>query len=75
MYDKDTIQKIIENYVNLGNTIVKESAKFKNKLGQNYELDSTDLETLSQQIDAWIQSLGVLSDKLNEIMTSRDNSI
>ena len=75
MYDKDTIQKIIENYANLGNIIVTESAKFKNKLEQNNELDSSDLETLSQQIDVWNQSLGVMSDKLNEIMTSRDNSI
>lgn len=75
MDDKDTIQEIIERYVKLGNFIVGESTKFKNKLEQNNELDSSDLETLAQQIDAWNQTLGVMSDKLNEIMTSRDDSI
>ena len=75
MDDKDTIQEIIEMYVKLGNFIVDESTKFKNKLERNNELDSSDLETLSQQIDVWNQSLGVMSDKLNEIMTSRDDSI
>ena len=75
MEDKDTIQEIIERYVKLGNFIVGESTKFKNKLEQNNELDSSDLETLAQQIDAWNQTLGVMSDKLNEIMTSRDDSI
>ena len=75
MDDKDTIHEIIERYVNLGKSIVRESTKFKNKLERNNELDSSDLETLSQQIDVWNQSLGVMSDKLNEIMTSRDDSI
>ena len=75
MDDKDTIQEIIELYVDLGNSIVGESTKLKNKLEQNNELDSSDLETLSKQFDVWSQSLGVMSDKLNEIMTSRDNSI
>jgi len=75
MDDKDTIQEIIERYVKLGNFIVGESTKFKNKLEQNNELDSSDLETLAQQIDAWNQTLGVMSNKLNEIMTSRDDSI
>jgi len=75
MDDKDIIQEIIDLYVNLGNFIVGESTKLKNKLERNNELDSGDLETLSQQIDVWHQSLGVMSDKLNEIMTSRDDSI
>ncbi len=75
MDDKDTIHEIIEKYVRLGNYIVGESTKFKNKLDQNNELDSSDLETLSQQIDSWIQSLGVMGNKLNEIMTSRNDSI
>ena len=75
MDDKDIIQDIIRLYVNLGKSIVSESTKFKNKLEQNNELDSSDLETLSEQIDAWSQSLGVIGDKLNEIMRSRENSI
>jgi len=75
MYDKDIIQEIIETYVSLGNVIVRESAKLKNKLERNNELDSSDLEALSLEIDSWYLSLAVMSDKLNEIMTSRDNSI
>jgi len=75
MYDKDIIQEIIEIYVGLGNAIVRESTKLKNKLERNNELDSSDLEALSQAINAWTGSLGVMGVKLNEIMTSRDNSI
>jgi len=61
--------------VNLGKSVVGESSKFKNKLEQNNELDSSDLETLYEQIAAWSQSLGVMGDKLDEIMKSRGNSI
>jgi len=75
MYDEDVIQKIIETYASLGNVIVIESTKLKNKLERNNELDSSDLEALSLLVDTCVGTLEVVRDKLDEIMTSRDNSI
>ena len=75
MYDEDVIQKIIETYASLGNVIVIESTKLKNKLERNNKLDSSDLEALSLLVDSCIGTLEVVRDKLNEMMTSRDDSI
>jgi len=72
--DKEAIQKIIDHYVHLGKVITHESNKLKNKLEPD-GLDSGDLEVLATQLDSWIGSLDVMSYKLHEIMTSKDDSI
>ena len=72
---QELIEKVVDMYFNLGQRITGESTKFKNKLDPKTGLDSSDIETLSEQIEVWMHSLGVMSDKLHEVMTSKNDSI
>jgi len=74
MEENTDIQKIIDQYERLGQIITHESSKLKNKLQPN-GLDSTDLETLSEQFTSWMQLLEGMSGNLQEIMTCKGNSI
>jgi len=73
--NQELIEKVVDMYFKLGQNIMGESTKFKNKLDPKTGLGSSDLETLSEQIELWVNSLGVMSDKLHEVMTSKNDSI
>lgn len=74
MNDKEQIEDIIRLYVNLGKHISNESTKLQNKLGPN-GVDSGDLETMYEQFGVWVNSLGVMNDKLEEVLQNRKDSI
>jgi len=72
---QELIEKVVDMYFRLGQNITGESTKFKNKLDPENGLDSSDLEALSDQIQVWISSLGLMSEKLHEVMTSKNDSV
>ena len=61
-------------YLKTGQYIMEESIKFKDRLDPDNGLESSDIETMLKQIDAWSGSFGVVTDRMNHILKSRKSS-
>jgi len=68
------IKDAVEVYLKTGQYIVEESQKFKDKLDPEKGLESSDIETMLQQITSWNRSFGVISDRMNQVLRARKNS-
>ncbi len=68
------IKDAVEVYLKTGQYIVEESSKFKDKINPENGLESSDIEAMLKQIDAWSGSFGVISDRMNQVLSSRKKS-
>jgi hypothetical protein len=68
------IKDAVAVYLKTGQYIVEESTKFKDNLNSKNGLESSDIETMLKQIDAWSGSFGVITDRMNQVLKSRKPS-
>ena len=65
------IKDAVEVYLKTGQYIVEESTKFKDNLNSENGLESSEIETMLNQIDSWSGSFGVIADRMNQVLKSR----
>ncbi len=75
MHDNEMVKGLVEQYWKIGQHISNESTTFKNKLEPEKGLESSDLETMLEQIDIFSGTFGVLSDRIRDELGLRSDSV
>ena len=71
----EEIKEIVRRYENIGQIIIRETEKLKNKLDPETGLEVHDLEAIAEQLPVWVRSMGKIGDRIDALLKVSGKSI